>query len=503
VNSTNIDQQRLMQESALRGAGRILSEQKYKKYCAEGDLLIEDDETRWATGVVMENLNQWMSSMSEATRAQHVGDFQKYAFPLVRAIFPELAANSLVSVQPMMGPTSMIFYLDFVRGSTKGNINRGDPAFSSIGRGPSNGNYASPVVEQELLGTTDVNGAAQGNVAYGPIVPRTVVVTDGTNTSVDDGSGVLQGGITGTVNYRSGQIAVTGALATTGVLVDYHFDMEGPNNAGDANNIPQMDLMLQSIPVQAMPKKLRQVWSLEAGFNLRALHGLEAEVELTAATGAEIRFEIDRTIINDLQRVAGAGSVFWNKDWHTVQNTAVSWTEHKLSFIDALVTGNNLIHRATGRATATWILCGQNVASVIETLPGFVPTPGMPSGLMKGVVNIGTLGGRWAVFKDPYYDVDSWLMGFKGNSFLEAGYVYAPYIPLYTTPTIVLDDTMGRKALGTHFGKRPVNPLFYVTGQIASSAVIAANTTYATDADTPTHGSADVGVFGGPTPATT
>jgi hypothetical protein len=65
--------------------------------------------------------------------------------------------------------------------------------------------------------------------------------------------------------------------------------------------------------------------------------------------------------------------------------TGVSYAEQKLSFVDALVTGSNLIHKKTGRGTANWMLCGENVANVIETLPGFVANPGLPNGMTKGV----------------------------------------------------------------------------------------------------------------------
>jgi hypothetical protein len=184
--------------------------------------------------------------------------------------------------------------------------------------------------------------------------------------------------------------------------------------------------------------------------------------------------------------------VFWNKDLPS----GVGYTESKLSIIDALLTGNNLIHRATGRATATWVVAGQNVATVLESLPGFVPNPGVPSGSMKGVVRTGSLRGQWDIYKDPFYDPNMFMMGFKGGSFLEAGYVYAPYIPLYTTPLVVLDDFIARQGIGTHYGKKSVNPLFYVTGQIGTGAQLSAKsgvvaTTFTNNnAAVLTHGSA-------------
>lgn len=480
--------------------GRYLAEDRWADYCNDPEIPVVEDTTRYGLACLLENLDRFIQNLDETTRATSIGDFQKYAFPLVRAIFPELVANSLVSVQPMLGPTSLIFYLDFVYATNKGSVRRGDTAFSSIARGPSNPSYTSPNIDEESVGTGD--GATQAftaNLSFTPVVPGSVVITDGVSTVTDDGAGGVTGDASaGSVNYANGAVSVTFNTApASGVAltVSYSYDME-------ANPLlPEMDLVLQSTPVVARPRKLKTKWSLEAAFNLRSLHGLEAEVELTSATGSEIRFEIDREVILDLRKLAGSGSVFWNKDLPS----GVSYTEQKLSIVDAFVTGSNLIHKSTGRGTATWLLGGEGVANVVETLPGFVPTPGLPNGLVKGVYRAGRLNGRWDFFKDPFYADSAFLMGYKGQSFLEAGYVYAPYIPLYTTPTIVLDDFIGRKGLATQYGKKSVNPLFYVTGEIGRGAAlertagVAAGTISSSGVALLTHGSAkdDLGLATG------
>lgn len=472
-----LEHQGSLENSGL-ALGTYLAESKYADYCMDPENPIESDGTRAALGMLLENYNDYVGSMTETTRAQHVGDFQKYAFPLIRAIFPELAANNLVSVQPMLGPTSLIFYLDFTRGNAKGNLNKGDTIFSSVARGPEDEAYSSPQVLGEQIATGDgadgIPGSSPWQLTYFPVTPGTLSITDGTQVITDDGNGNLTGDqkttTAGTINYSTGAITnmefANIVAAGVAVTADYHYDME----ANQADMIPQVDTVIQNVPVIARPRRLRATYSLEAGFNLRALHGLEIQVELVAAVGASIRHEIDREIIRDLQKTASAGSVFWNKDIPD----GTGYTEAKLTIVDALIAGNNAIHRATGRATATWVLCGQNVASVIESLPGFVPNPGVPSGLMKGVVRTGNLRGQWDIYKDPFYDVNSFIMGFKGSSFLEAGYVYAPYIPLYTTPLVVLDDFIARQGIGTHYGKKSVNPLFYVTGEIGGGVALAA-----------------------------
>lgn len=457
--------------------GRHLSESKWRDLCEDTQSPVENDATRYGLAVMLENTERFLSSLDETTRAVSVGDFQKYAFPLVRAIYPELIANEIVSVQPMLGPVSLIFYMDMVYGSTKGNISRGDTAFSSVGRGPDNSNYTSSTVEGEAL------GAAGGTLVYGPVVPGTVTLTDGTDTYTDDGNGNLTGGTsTGAINYDTG--AISGLDNNSGSYsATYQYDSEAN---GD---IPQLDMVINHSPVTARPRKLRANWSLESAFNLRSLHGLEAEVELTAALAADIRHETDREIIKDLQRIASAGSVAWNTNAPT--DAVVSYTEHKLSIVDAFATGSNQIHRATGRGRANWILCGQDVATIVETLPGFVANPNQPTGLTKGAYKTGRLNGQWDIYKDPFYPVKKFLMGYKGSSFLESGYVYAPYIPLYTTPTVVLDDFVARKGLATQYGKKAINPLFYVTGEIGAGGSLGSL------AATDTFKTGDRGVYGG------
>jgi len=468
--------------------GRHLSETKWRDLCEDVSAPIENDDTRYGLAVMLENTERYIANLDETTRAVAVGDFQKYAMPLVRAIYPELIANEIVSVQPMLGPVSLVFYMDMVYGSNKGSVRRGDTAFSSVARGANNPDYSSPSIDSEQVGvgTGVAGGAGTPTLSYLPVVPGTVQFTDGTQVITDDGNGNLVGDISGaqTINYESGQCggAITFAqpvAAGVAVTASYQYNTEANSN------IPQMDLVLNHSPISARPRKLRTNWSLESAFNLRSLHGLEAEVELTAAVAADIRFEVDREVINDLQRMAGAGSVYWNTDPGGGANTNYySYTEHKLSIVDAFVTGSNLIHKATGRGRANWIICGEKVATVVETLPGFVANPGMPNGLTKGAYRCGRLNGMWDIYKDPFYQDDYFVMGYKGASFLEAGYVYAPYIPLYTTPTIVLDDFVARKGLATQYGKKAINSLFYVTGQIGKLAQLAAKAGKATSAFT-------------------
>lgn len=451
------------------GQGLQLADSKWGDF-VEG---IDDPWMRSSVARLLENTQSYLMALDETTRTVQIGDFEKYAFPLVRAIFPELISNQLVSVQPMSGPVSLIFYLDFIYGSTKGNITKGARMFDSIALGPATVNYSSEVVEDENVKTTDTlkDVAVTGSLSYTPVRPGTLRITsaDGQNV-VDDGNGNIVGDVGGgaatqTIDYQGGTYSFSWVAGETGpATATYEYDMEANTN------IPEVDLVLVQAPVTARPRKLRTRWSLESAFNLRALHGLEAETELTAAVGSEIRFEIDREMITTLVNVATAGANF---DATSIKQE--SYAERKLSIVDAFVAHNNKIFKQTGRGTGSWIVCGVNVANVIEALPGFVKVPTPPG--IKGPHLTGRLNGIWNVFKDPFMPAygdgsttgdNTFLVGYRGTSFLEAGLVYAPYIPLYTTPTVVLDDFIGRKGLASSYGKKMVNPKFYTKGKLVS-----------------------------------
>lgn len=133
--------------------------------------------------------------------------------------------------------------------------------------------------------------------------------------------------------------------------------------------------------------------------------------------------------------------------------------------MDVLVEAQNKIFYKTRRAQANWVVAGMDASNIIETLPGFVP-----SGIQNtmGIVQTGVLNGRWTIYKDPYIPTDKFLVGHKGVSFLETGMVYAPYVPLFSTGTVTLDDFIARKGLGTLYGKKIVNPNFYCLGLVTA-----------------------------------
>jgi hypothetical protein len=132
--------------------------------------------------------------------------------------------------------------------------------------------------------------------------------------------------------------------------------------------------------------------------------------------------------------------------------------------VDTLIEAGNTIFGKTQRATGTWIVCGLNVSSLIESLPGFVPSP-RPKGT-RAVYKAGTLNGQWDIWKDPNYSANEYLIGYQGEAMWEVGYIFAPYILAFTTATIMLDDFIGRKAIASRYGKKAVDGNFFCKGSV-------------------------------------
>lgn len=446
---------------------RLADENPRWKALCEG--LTKHDKSNMA--ILFENLNFWVKGFDETLRAQQIGNFDKFSFPLIRAIFPNLIAQEIVSVQAMPGPTSLIFYLDFVFGSNKGQIQAGQSAFDAIS-GPTDSRfYSSDDIDQEVIGTGDaVATAFNGTLAYIPVQSGTVQVQAGAVIGFDDGNGNITGtgiAVGSVINYQTGvftiNFTVAPALNVT-VAMTYRYDSEANDN------IPQMDLQLTSSPVSARHRKLRTRWSIEAQASLKSLHGLDAQAELASFTAEEIKFEIDREVINDLFTVAMAGQV----NWSITVPAGVSFTEHKLSIIDAMIEQSNLVYLATRRGQTNFQVMSVDVANIVESLPTFVAEPGaFQTQQSTGVVKSGVLNNRWVCYKDPFLGAGLpnrrvWFAGYKGTKWMDAGYVYAPYLQLYATPAVYLDDFVGRKGLGTAYGKRVVNGRFYATGAIVN-----------------------------------
>jgi len=417
-----------------------------------------DEITLATTAIILENTKKYMERMDESTKSVNIGSFQNFAFDMISAVMPSLIANQIVSVQPMQNRIGQIFFLEFLYGTTKGGITAGDKMFAANAAGNANIHYTDEVIDGEAVGAAGSTNYT-GNLSFIPVRAGTLVFTDGTQTVTDDGAGNLIGDIgagANTINYTSGAFDVTFNAATgADVTVTYEFNFEE-----NPSLIPEVNISLTSAPVTARMRKLRALYSLDAGYDLQQIFGKSADTELTTALSSEIRQEIDGDILTDL---LNAASVSLTPFSLTPPDPSIPFRDHKFDFINTIIDGSNTIFDNTRRAEGNFIVAGTDVMRLLESLEGRYEKNGR---LQPGPHFAGTLDGSWRVFKNPFYPKKTFVLGYKGDLFLEAGYVYAPYMPLFTTPNIMLDDFVSRKGMATSYGKKIVNGDFFVKGTI-------------------------------------
>ena len=228
-------------------------------------------------------------------------------------------------------------------------------------------------------------------------------------------------------------------------------------DGGEKDIIPEIDIKVDSIAVTAVTKKLKAKWSPELGQDLNAYHNLDAEVELTSILSEQIALEIDREILNDLIQGATAGATSAAPDF---TGTVSEWYE---TLIETVNDVSAQIHRKTLRGGANFLVTSPEVANILEFTAGFRAnvTHDADRGTV-GAVNVGSVSKKFDVYVDPYFPRNVILVGRKGGSFLESGYVYAPYVPLQVTPTIFgTEDFVPRKGVMTRYAKKMVRPDMY------------------------------------------
>ena len=246
--------------------------------------------------------------------------------------------------------------------------------------------------------------------------------------------------------------------------------------------IPEINIGMRSEAITAKTKKLKAVWTPEFAQDLNAYQALDAEAEVTNIMSEYISLEIDLEILDMLIEDAAAGTEYWTVlnngvynpsnsngfDFPTSTsqtgffNTQGQWFQTLGTKMQKL---SNKIHQLTLRGGANFLVCSPTVATVIESIPGFASNSDGDASKMEyafGVQKAGQLNSRYTVYKNPYMTENTILMGFRGNQFLEAGAVFAPYIPLIMTPLIYDPDTFTpRKGLLTRYAKKMLRPEFY------------------------------------------
>jgi hypothetical protein len=237
------------------------------------------------------------------------------------------------------------------------------------------------------------------------------------------------------------------------------------NDLEAKSEMAELTIRFSSVTVNTVTRKLRAHWTPELAQDLEAYHSIDAEAELTALLSEHVAAEIDREIIIDLINGAPFRARWDYAGLSSNANffgTQKDWNQTLITRINEL---SAQIHKATLRGGANWIVCSAEAGAIFDDLEYFhVDGSAAPESekYNLGVEKIGNLGSRYVVYKDPYLPANIVLLGHKGNTFLEAGYIYAPYIPLQLTQTITdPNDFTPRKGIMTRYAKKMVNNRFY------------------------------------------
>lgn len=230
--------------------------------------------------------------------------------------------------------------------------------------------------------------------------------------------------------------------------------------------IGEVTFTIKKVTVTATPRKLRARWSPELAQDVNAYHNIDAEAELTALMSEQVAMEIDRQILKELKKFAA-----WNLRWDFLgwkktgsqKYTEKEWKQTLITKINQL---SAQIHKRTLRGGANFIVVSSEVSALFDDLENFMVSNGNidDDKYNLGMRRIGTLSGRYTVYVDPYSRPGDVLIGHKGTSILDTGYVYAPYIPVQLTPVLTDVNTMTSvKGLMTRYATEMVNNSFYAT----------------------------------------
>jgi hypothetical protein len=222
---------------------------------------------------------------------------------------------------------------------------------------------------------------------------------------------------------------------------------------------------LESVTVSVTERKLRATWTPELAQDVSAFHNIDAEAELTALLSEQIEAEIDREILMDLRKGA-AWQLRWDYNgWKRLPNnngyTQKDWNQTLMTAINQI---SAQIHKATLRGGANFVVVSSEVSAVLDDLEYFHVSNAAPEQdqYNMGIERVGSLSGRYTVYRDPYSPSYSVLIGHKGKSLLDTGYIYAPYVPMQLTPTMYNPfNFVPVKGIMTRYAKKMVNNRFY------------------------------------------
>ena len=418
---------------------------------------------------------------------------------LIRRVIPALVGADLVGLQAMPTPKSPIFYLVWqkaidllaVASGKKGSSSNGDelfgyPAQSSQSLTQADAYFSSNQVrELDLTAATAVPGPTTAaalipgiSLEWYPVINSTVVVRVYAVDSNSNGAtveiaraqaqGVYSGSavpfvqVSGLANFFATPSSVYNSGARTLTLGTGAYTLPSNYSAltwgasweyvqeGNAN-APQMTANILELSVPLIRRMLKGKFSIDSVQDAKAYHGISLENEMMEMMRIELMNEINREIIKDLRTMA---AIRYTADWSaaTANNTAYNYDDTHKYILDVTNSICAEIMNQGRLGYGNWALGNPTTLAFLERVPGF-----QGSGVnadAKGLSFMGSLGGRISFYRDPQYPKNELLIGYKGSSALDTGYIHAPYMPITATPTMLDPDTGdSRKIFFTRYGK--------------------------------------------------
>jgi len=473
-----------------RGIKLAEEHRKYIEPAAEAYKAVKEDDMPdhlvASMAICMENVREHFEDVNgrrglrEDTYTDAIETLQRHGFKIIAALMPSLIAEEIVSVQAMDRRRGEIYYLDFAYGDTKSGVAAGDIMMDArTGQNTATYDYTSDRdTYAPAIGTTTESDYDLGELRRAPVRPSSVTVstTKESDSSAmvltDDGAGAMVGDTgagTNTIDYTTGQLDVSfSADVEVGedIVVVFRYDWEQMGLEG----VPQVNIDIQRLGVDAVDRMMRARWLIGAAYDLEKVHGRSAQSDLMTALVSEIRHEIDAEIMDmllDDAAVNGAATISFNKQ---SPYTQVGKWEYYKELIFTLEEGSEAIFQQTKRGIGNFIVAGQDLMSLLVGLDDFESAIGPNTQPPSGPHRRGVFRGRWVVYSNPFYPTDKFLLGWKGEGWMNAGAVYAPYMPAFTTPVTALDDLRYRVGTQTSYGKSMINSKFYVEGTITDVA---------------------------------
>jgi|GEM_PF-3340603 len=426
-----------------------------------------------------ENMTQAVRVLTEATQSgpgtygitgQGAGvGLMKTYFDIFFGYFPNLIVTEIASTQPIKTEKAMIFYYQTIAGSTKGSVTAGDALITPF-KISTDKNYSSYKVNLPAIEATGAYDSTAKPI-WGPAQARSLVLKQ--RDVEADITWASDAAFTATLaDPTAGEITISNGVVTAGATtmqVTMTLDKE-PSSAIEVyytydnkyapTEVPELNADIDSREITAMARTIKTNYSFQAGFGFEAQFGVKLEDKLAESAMYELKRETDLDFVFEIMNSAPA-QVIWNRAAGVANGL---YEFHKLSFRDAVVGASNYIFSISKRVRGNVLLVGVNAQTIVETLPDFKGSDfgsqiGGPSviGKLKDI----------KVIAVPDLDANDWAVIYKNEKDnLDAGIVFAPYIPVVATTPVTLDDFMIRRAYTMSYGKLVVNADYFVRGSI-------------------------------------